>query len=261
MKVSIVVPVYNEKPTLAEVLRRVVQAPLPEGCTREVIVVDDGSTDGSGAALDECGLRYGSIVTHHSARNEGKGAALRAGIARASGDIILVQDGDLEYDPQDYVEVLQPIVEGTADVVYGSRFRRSVRGMKPANWLANKLLTLTANLLFDARITDEATAYKAFRATVLGRIELRCQRFEFCPEVTAKLRRLGVTIHEVPISYSPRSIEEGKKIRVSDGFHALATLLRYRFALLDSFAHPRLSSAQLPGLTITIARSARGHSD
>lgn len=236
MKISIVIPVYNEKPTLGEVLRRVVSAPLPKGCTREVIVVDDGSTDGSGSALDEWQRVYGSIVTHHSARNEGKGAALRAGIARASGDIVLVQDGDLEYDPSDYLSLLQPIVDGEADIVYGSRFRRSVRGMKRANWLCNRILTLTANVLFDARITDEATAYKAFRASVLQQVELRCRRFEFCPEVTAKLRRLGVRIHEVPISYCPRSVEEGKKIRVSDGFHALFTLVRYRFARVASFA-------------------------
>jgi dolichol-phosphate mannosyltransferase len=239
VKVSIVIPVYNEKPTLAEVLRRVVEAPLPAGCEREVIVVDDGSTDGTGAALDECGRAYRSILTQHSARNEGKGAALRAGIARATGDIILVQDGDLEYDPTDYLALLQPIVDGHADVVYGSRFARGVRGMKAAHWLANKLLTFTANLLFDARITDEATAYKAFRAPLLAGIELRCRRFEFCPEVTAKVRRLGVEIHEVPIAYHPRSIEDGKKIRYSDGFAALWTLFRYLFTPLRSFVRAR----------------------
>lgn len=229
MKVSIVIPVYNEKPTLAEVLRRVLAAPLPDRCEREVIVVNDGSTDGTGAALERFRRAHQSIVTHHSTRNEGKGAALRAGIARATGDIVLVQDGDLEYDPRDYRALLQPIVDGRAAVVYGSRFANGVRGMRAANWIANRILTIAANLLFDARITDEATAYKAFRADLLRGIPLECRRFEFCPEVTAKLRRLGIAIAEVPIAYHPRSVEDGKKIRYTDGFAALWTLLKFRF--------------------------------
>jgi glycosyltransferase involved in cell wall biosynthesis len=248
VRVSIVIPVYNEKPTLAEVLRRVIEAPLPAGCDLEVIVVDDGSTDGTASTLDECGRRYGSIVLHHSARNEGKGSALRAGIARSTGDIILVQDGDLEYDPRDYVAILQPIADGRADIVFGSRFLGGVRGMKRANWLANKILTATANVLFQAGITDEATAYKAFRSSVLGRVELRCRRFEFCPEVLAKLRRLGYRIHEVPIRYSPRSIEQGKKIRVSDGFHALFTLLRYRVTPRRAFVRGAREVVGVPAI-------------
>src|SRR5689334_12704899 len=167
VKVSILIPVYNEKPTLIAVLDRVIAAPLPDGCTREVIVINDGSTDGTGAALDAYARSHHSIVTVHSTINEGKGAALRAGIVRVSGDIVIVQDGDLEYDPKDYRALLQPIVDGHAAVVYGSRFRSSVAGMRWANWIANRALTMTANLLFNAGLSDEATGYKAFRADVL----------------------------------------------------------------------------------------------
>jgi dolichol-phosphate mannosyltransferase len=228
VKVSILIPVYNEKPTLIAVLDRVISAPLPDGCTREVIVINDGSTDGTGAALDAYARSHQSIVTVHSTVNEGKGAALRAGIARVSGDIVIVQDGDLEYDPQDYGALLQPIVDGRAAVVYGSRFRGGVAGMRWANWFANRVLTLTANLLFNAGISDEATGYKAFRADVLARVRLVCRRFEFCSEITAKLRRLGYAIDEVPISYHARSIEDGKKIRARDGLLALWTLVKFR---------------------------------
>ncbi|MGC9969520.1 MAG: glycosyltransferase family 2 protein [Bryobacteraceae bacterium] len=228
-RISIIIPIYNEFRTLPQVLQRVLDAPLPEGCEKEVILVDDGSTDGTAELVDSY-QGFPLVLVHHSVVNSGKGAAIRVGLAKATGDIVLIQDGDLEYDPQDYAKVLEPIVSGRASVVYGSRFLGRLRGMKWANWLANKILTLAANLLFDARITDEATAYKAFRIGVLRSLRLRCRRFEFCPEVTAKVRRLGYPIHEVPISYNARGIPEGKKIHWQDGVQALWTLIRCRFA-------------------------------
>jgi dolichol-phosphate mannosyltransferase len=245
LKISIIIPVYNEVNVLPMVLDRVMKAPLPTGCHQEIIIVDDGSTDGTTELLD----RYKDLVmVHHSVENFGKGAAIRIGIRKATGDIVLIQDGDLEYDPNDYLAVLQPIVDGQASVVYGSRFQGKLEGMKFANWLANKILTLTTNILYGCRITDEATAYKAFRIDVLRAMRLRCLRFEFCPEVTAKVRRLGHHIHEVPIRYNARGILEGKKIRWQDGFHAMYTLLKYRFTPMEQPApEPARNVAQESG--------------
>jgi glycosyltransferase involved in cell wall biosynthesis len=228
MKVSVIIPVYNEFHTFNQVLERVRQAPLPQGCSKEIVVVDDGSTDGTAQMLGEH-TREGLVVAHHSARNSGKGAAIRTGILLASGDIVLIQDGDLEYDPSDYARILEPIVKGEADIVYGSRFLGRPTGMALKNRIANRILTAAANLLYGARLTDEATAYKAFRASILRGMHLACRRFEFCPEVTAKARRLGHRIREVPIAYNARGIAQGKKIRARDGFEALWTLIRYRF--------------------------------
>lgn len=228
MKVSIIIPVYNEFRMFSQVLQRVQQAPLPAGCAKEIVIVNDGSTDGT-AELIEQSARAGIVVAHHVLENSGKGTAIRAGLALASGDIVIIQDGDLEYDPRDYSRLVQPILDGEADVVYGSRFLGRPLGMALENRIANWILTAAANVLYRAHLTDEATAYKAFRASTLRQLRLTCRRFEFCPEVTAKLRRLHYPIREVPIGYNARKIADGKKIRARDGFEALWTLLRYRF--------------------------------
>jgi glycosyltransferase involved in cell wall biosynthesis len=243
MKVSIIIPVYNEFRTFHEVLERVQRAPLPPGCSKEIVVVDDGSTDGTTAILRQY-TNSGIVIGHNSILNFGKGTALRVGIKLATGDVILVQDGDLEYDPDDYYRLIEPFVQGNADVVYGSRFLGRPSGMAWKNLIANRILTWTANLLYSAGITDEATAYKAFRASVLRRMKLECRRFEFCPEVTAKARRMGYVIHEVPITYNARGIADGKKIRARDGFEALWTLLKYRFSTHEAVTVPMVATAK-----------------
>ncbi len=237
MTVSVIIPVYNEFRTFDQVLDRVLNAALPPGWSKEIVVVDDGSTDGTTRLLKSY-ADSGVVVGHNTILNFGKGSAVRIGIALAIGDVVLIQDGDLEYDPNDYAKILEPFSKGQADVVYGSRFLEAAgnpKGMAFKNLLANRVLTLVANLLFAARLTDEATAYKAFRTSVLRGIALQCRGFEFCPEITAKVRRLGYRIHEVPISYNGRGIAEGKKIRARHGFHALWALLKYRLAPLKSF--------------------------
>ncbi|MGB8061930.1 MAG: glycosyltransferase family 2 protein [Candidatus Sulfotelmatobacter sp.] len=220
--VSVIIPVYNEVAHLEELLAAVQASPVK----KEIIIVDDGSTDGTREKLQAMPARNDVTVVFHG-KNCGKGASIRTALAYARGEYVLIQDSDLEYDPQDYPALLRPLQEGLANVVYGVRPDRPERGLR--FFLGAKLLTHLTNFLYRTKIHDEATCYKIFRRSVLGQMKLECQRFEFCPEVTAKLCRMGETIEEVPIRYAPRSAEEGKKIRHSDGALAIWTLIRYRF--------------------------------
>lgn len=226
--VSVIIPVYNEARYVAEVVERVLRASLPGCLRREIIVVNDGSSDGTERAL-------AAFVTVPEVRiinltvNHGKGAAIRRGIEAAAGEIILLQDADLEYDPSDHDALLRPMLGGV-EIVYGSRFRGRIVGMRWPNRVANHALRLAVRLLYGVPLTDEATAYKVFRADVLRGMTFRARRFEWCPEVTAKCLRAGYRIVEVPIHYRARSVPEGKKIRWWDLFHALWTLVRYRVA-------------------------------
>ena len=219
---SVIVPVYNEVLHLEELLEAVLASPVK----KEVIIVDDGSTDGTREKLLSMPAREDLTIVFHE-RNCGKGASIRTALAYARGEYVLIQDSDLEYDPKDYPALLAPLQQGRANVVYGVRPDRPERGLR--FFLGAKLLTYLTNLLYAAGIHDEATCYKVFRRPVLARLRLECRRFEFCPEVTSKLCRLGEKIEEVPISYQPRSAEEGKKIRHSDGWLAIWTLIRFRF--------------------------------
>lgn len=220
--VSVLVPVYNEAAHVDELLRAIHASPVK----KEIIIVDDGSTDGTREQLRTMPLADDVTVVFHE-KNCGKGAAIRTALEYARGEYVLIQDSDLEYDPQDYAALLRPLEQGHADVVYGVRPDRPERGLR--FFLGAKLLTHLTNLLYGAGIHDEATCYKVFRRSLLAQISLQCHRFEFCPEVTAKLCRMGKKIAEVPVSYTPRSAGEGKKIRHSDGWLAIWTLFRYRF--------------------------------
>ena len=218
------IPVFNERPTLMKILSIVEDLPL----NKELVIVDDGSTDGSRDILESLAPERARVIIHES--NRGKGAAIRTAIPATTGDVIVIQDADLEYDPRDLVKLLRPIHDGKADVVYGSRFTGERRNMFFWHWVGNRFLTLVTNILYDSTLSDMETCYKMFRADVLKELELRSMRFEIEVEMTAKVLKSGKRIYEVPISYAGREFHEGKKITWRDGITALAKLIRYRFS-------------------------------
>jgi glycosyltransferase involved in cell wall biosynthesis len=226
---SVIVPVFNERATVAEVIRRIRAVDLPLDI--EVIVVDDGSSDGSDKVLAAMGDSTVRVINH--SQNQGKGAAVRTGLGVVRGDLVLVQDADLEYDPADWSKLLQPILRGKAHVVYGSRFTGERKNMLPMHWMGNRLLSLVTNVLYSSTLSDMETCYKLFDRRVLEGITIESNRFDFEPEITAKVLRRGHRIYEVPISYAGREVDEGKKITWRDGIGALRALIKYRFTRLD----------------------------
>lgn len=229
MFLSIIIPAFNEQKTISEVIDRVAATPYE----KEVIVVDDGSSDGTRAYLEEIRQRakadgHGDIKIIFHEKNMGKGAAIRTGLKHAQGDIIIIQDADLEYDPKDYPNLLEPIIEGKADVVYGSRFLGGPhRVLYFWHYVGNKMITLLSNMFTDLNLTDMETGYKVFKRDAIKDIEIKSNRFGFEPEITAKVAKKGLRVYEVPISYYGRSYEEGKKITWKDGLKAVFTILRY----------------------------------
>ena len=225
MNLSVIIPVYNEVGNIEEILKRVKATKKAD----EIIVVDDGSQDGTRELLKEHDGRENVRVILHE-KNQGKGAAVRTGMDAALGEIMLIQDADLEYDPRDYATLLQPLEEGIADVVYGSRFLGGPRRVAMYwHMVANKLLTFMTNILYNTILSDMETGYKVFRRKVVVGMKLRSKRFDFEPEFTAKVLKRHYRIYEVPISFNPRDYSQGKKIKLKDAFEAVWTLLKYRF--------------------------------
>ena len=225
MKLSVLIPCYNEINTIEEIVHRVVAT----GMVTEIIIVDDGSKDGTRELLPKLDGKDGVRVILHE-KNQGKGAAVRTAIQAATGDVLLIQDADLEYDPREYPNLMKPIEEGVADVVYGSRFLGAPhRAILFWNMIANKLLTFMTNILYNNILTDMETGYKVFKKDVVKDFKIHAERFDFEPEFTAKILKRNVRLFEVPISFNPRDYSEGKKIKLKDAFSAVWTLLKYRF--------------------------------
>ncbi len=223
--VSVIIPAFNEEQTIGQVLAALRALPLE----KQVIVVNDGSTDGTYTVLQELRTTYALTVVHCQ-ENRGKGFAIRSGLPHVKGEVVVIQDADMELDPADIPELLKPLEKENVQVVYGSRFLNGRGNASLQNFIANRILATYTNLLYGCRITDESTGYKAFSTELITRLALTCEGFEFCPEVTAKILRAGYRIYEVPVSYVPRTKKQGKKLRFwLDGFFAAWTLLKYRF--------------------------------
>jgi glycosyltransferase involved in cell wall biosynthesis len=225
---SVIIPVYNERQTVAEIIRRVRAVPVP--LVLDVVVVDDASTDGTDKVLSLLQDSTVRVISHE--RNQGKGAAIRTALRYAQGDLVLIQDADLEYDPDDWPRLLDPVLKHKAAVVYGSRFTGERKNMLVLHWIGNRFLSLVTNVLYRSTLSDMETCYKLFDRRVLEGITLVSDRFDFEPEITAKVLRHGYRIYEVPISYAGREPDEGKKITWRDGFGALRALIRFRFSKL-----------------------------
>lgn len=238
MKLSIIIPVYNEEATVKEILARVKKTKLPTGVKKEIVVVDDGSDDNSKFEVQNAKLQFGikNLKLFEHKKNKGKGAAIRTGIKKATGDVILIQDADLEYNPSSYTSLLAPILKGGAKVVYGTRLKNypvTFFGKKQtpfiSHYLGNRLLSLVTSILYQSKVSDMETCYKVFKNEVLAGVRINADKFDFEPEITAKILKRGYKIHEVPIKVEPRGYEDGKKITWRDGFSALWALVKYRF--------------------------------
>ncbi|MBD5545430.1 MAG: glycosyltransferase family 2 protein [Lachnospiraceae bacterium] len=221
---TIVIPCYNERENIITIVEKILETPIPQ---KEIIVVDDMSTDGTREILEQKVKPLVSKIVYHQ-QNGGKGAALKTGFAHAAGDIVIIQDADLEYDPMEYETVIAPILKGEADVVYGSRFLASKAKGYMTNRVANKFLTKLSNLFTHLKLTDMETCYKAFKRDIIQAVDIEEKRFGFEPEITAKISRMNIRIKEVPISYYPRTMEEGKKIGFKDGLRAIYCIWKYR---------------------------------
>lgn len=241
MLLSVLIPVYNEEKTIKKILEKVGQVKLPKGVRKEIVIVNDGSRDQTKKILqsllkDRVLFKNSSVVLFHHDVNKGKGAAIKTALSQATGDYLIVQDADLEYDPEDFIRLLAPVLESKAKVVFGTRLKNyplklwgQNKTVLPSHWVANKVLTRLTNILYGSSISDMETCYKLFSADVFDKLSLRAERFDFEPEITAKILKKGIPIHEVEIKTTPRTHKEGKKIKWQDGFSAVWTLIKYRF--------------------------------